>query len=312
MSTELRSVLGDVPQNSKALPPASPSKLQQFSSPRKGVAADVDGTSAIVGVSSGLPGASPAKRLPPPSPSRGKGLTRSELFTSPRKSTRDPEPLLDENPDRFCMFPIKYPAIWEMYKKAEASFWTGERLRIALTCCKRRHPAAHCQPLPVLEAHRLFSNWPYNNGHAPTLCLGQPPLATHAAEEVDLGDDMKHWEKLNDGERHFISHVLAFFAASDGIVLENLAIRFMKEIQLPEVGCGGRCHLPNAHGTFQRHVRPPGRLPTVCGWRRACSNRVHTLAAQRAQHAYTWVQCVTRLHPLRLTPRRHAPSTASR
>jgi ribonucleoside-diphosphate reductase subunit M2 len=36
------------------------------------------------------------------------------------------EPLLDENNDRFCMFPIKYPEIWEMYKKAEASFWTGE------------------------------------------------------------------------------------------------------------------------------------------------------------------------------------------
>ena len=35
------------------------------------------------------------------------------------------EPLLDENPDRFCMFPIKYREVWEMYKKAEASFWTG-------------------------------------------------------------------------------------------------------------------------------------------------------------------------------------------
>jgi ribonucleotide reductase beta subunit family protein with ferritin-like domain len=58
---------------------------------------------------------------------------------------------------------------------------------------------------------------------------------THKAEEVDLGDDMRHWEKLTDDERHFISHILAFFAASDGIVLENLAVRFMKEVQLPEV-----------------------------------------------------------------------------
>lgn len=56
-----------------------------------------------------------------------------------------------------------------------------------------------------------------------------------AAEEVDLSADSKHWEALTDNERHFISHVLAFFAASDGIVLENLAIRFMKEIQIPEV-----------------------------------------------------------------------------
>ena len=46
---------------------------------------------------------------------------------------------------------------------------------------------------------------------------------------------MKHWEKLTADEKHFISHVLAFFAASDGIVLENLGVRFMKEIQIPEV-----------------------------------------------------------------------------
>jgi len=57
----------------------------------------------------------------------------------------------------------------------------------------------------------------------------------NAAEEVDLSADSKHWEALTDNERHFISHVLAFFAASDGIVLENLAVRFMKEIQIPEV-----------------------------------------------------------------------------
>nr|KJB11685.1 hypothetical protein B456_001G271500 [Gossypium raimondii] len=88
------------------------------------------------------------------------------------------EPLLASNPDRFCMFPIQYPQIWEMYKKAEASFWT--------------------------------------------------------AEEVDLSSDLPHWQNLNADERHFISHVLAFFAASDGIVLENLAVRFMKEVQIAE------------------------------------------------------------------------------
>lgn len=59
-------------------------------------------------------------------------------------------------------------------------------------------------------------------------------LIRNAAEEVDLSADIKHWESLSDNERHFISHVLAFFAASDGIVLENLAVRFMKEIQIPE------------------------------------------------------------------------------
>jgi ribonucleotide reductase beta subunit family protein with ferritin-like domain len=53
-------------------------------------------------------------------------------------------------------------------------------------------------------------------------------------EEIDLSSDMPHWERLSDDERHFISHVLAFFAASDGIVNENLCTRFMKEVQVPE------------------------------------------------------------------------------
>jgi len=103
------------------------------------------------------------------------------------------ELLLRENKDRFVILPIKYPAIWEMYKKCEASFWT--------------------------------------------------------AEEIDLSDDMKHWENMNDGERHFISHILAFFAASDGIVNENLAINFMSEVQLPEARCfyGFQIMMENIH-----------------------------------------------------------------
>jgi len=52
---------------------------------------------------------------------------------------------------------------------------------------------------------------------------------------VDLSSDYQHWQSLTDDERHFVKYVLAFFAASDGIVLENLAVRFMKEVQLPEV-----------------------------------------------------------------------------
>jgi ribonucleoside-diphosphate reductase beta chain len=103
------------------------------------------------------------------------------------------ELLLRENKDRFVILPIKYPAIWEMYKKAEASFWT--------------------------------------------------------AEEIDLSDDMKHWESLNQGEKHFISHILAFFAASDGIVNENLAVNFMSEVQLPEARCfyGFQIMMENIH-----------------------------------------------------------------
>jgi ribonucleoside-diphosphate reductase beta chain len=69
------------------------------------------------------------------------------------------------------------------------------------------------------------------------------------AEEIDLSSDMRDWENLNDGERHFISHVLAFFAASDGIVNENLAVNFMSEVQLPEARCfyGFQIMMENIH-----------------------------------------------------------------
>lgn len=103
------------------------------------------------------------------------------------------EILLRENKDRFVILPINYPAIWEQYKRHEASFWT--------------------------------------------------------AEEIDLSNDLKDWVSLNDGERHFISHVLAFFAASDGIVNENLAVNFMSEVQLPEARCfyGFQIMMENIH-----------------------------------------------------------------
>lgn len=104
------------------------------------------------------------------------------------------EPILQENKDRFVLFPIKHREIWEMYKKAEASFWT--------------------------------------------------------AEEIDLSPDLADWSgKLNADEKHFIKHVLAFFAASDGIVNENLAINFMNEVQYPEARCfyGFQIMIENIH-----------------------------------------------------------------
>ena len=69
------------------------------------------------------------------------------------------------------------------------------------------------------------------------------------AEEIDLSQDEKDWEKLNENEQHFIKHVLAFFAASDGIVLENLAERFLTEVQLPEARClyGVQVAMENVH-----------------------------------------------------------------
>ncbi|XP_053393976.1 ribonucleoside-diphosphate reductase small chain [Mercenaria mercenaria] len=110
-----------------------------------------------------------------------------------KKSEKEIEPLLRDNPQRFVVLPIQYHDIWKMYKKAEASFWT--------------------------------------------------------AEEVDLSKDLTHWEALKPEERHFISHVLAFFAASDGIVNENLVERFSKEVQVTEARCfyGFQIAMENIH-----------------------------------------------------------------
>ena len=89
------------------------------------------------------------------------------------------EPILQENKDRFVIFPIQHHDLWEWYKKQEACIWT--------------------------------------------------------AEEIDLHQDLADWNnKLNDDEKYFIKHILAFFAASDGIVNENLAENFVNEVQYSE------------------------------------------------------------------------------
>ncbi len=69
------------------------------------------------------------------------------------------------------------------------------------------------------------------------------------AEEIDFSADLKDWDNLSENERFFLKHVLAFFAASDGIVLENLAQRFMSEVQLPEARCfyGFQIAMENVH-----------------------------------------------------------------
>jgi len=69
------------------------------------------------------------------------------------------------------------------------------------------------------------------------------------AEEIDLYQDLKDWDSLTKNEKHFITHVLAFFAASDGIVNENLATNFMEEVQIPEARCfyGFQIMMENIH-----------------------------------------------------------------
>ena len=88
------------------------------------------------------------------------------------------DPILTLTNDRFTVFPIKYPDLWALYKKAVGSFWT--------------------------------------------------------AEEIDLGADVTDWTRLTDPEKHFIKMVLAFFAASDGIVMENINLNFGTEVQIAE------------------------------------------------------------------------------
>ena len=94
------------------------------------------------------------------------------------KVTDETEFLLDESNSRYVIFPIQHDKFWEMYKKAEANFWT--------------------------------------------------------TEELDLSKDMNDWNKLTNNETHFLKHILAFFAASDGIVNENLVERFCNEVKVPE------------------------------------------------------------------------------
>lgn len=95
------------------------------------------------------------------------------------KESEKEEPLLNIDPERYTLLPIKYHEIWQAYKRAEASFWT--------------------------------------------------------AEEIDLSKDLHDWNvRMNPNEKFFISRVLAFFAASDGIVNENLVENFSAEVQVPE------------------------------------------------------------------------------
>jgi len=87
---------------------------------------------------------------------------------------------------------------------------------------------------PILKEHKnRFVLFPISNNDIWEF-YKKAEASFWTAEEIDLSQDLKDWENLNDGERHFISHVLAFFAASDGIVNENLAVNFLAEVQYTE------------------------------------------------------------------------------
>jgi ribonucleoside-diphosphate reductase beta chain len=112
------------------------------------------------------------------------------------------------------------------------------------------------------------------------------------AEEIDLHDDLKHWENLNSGEKHFISHVLAFFAASDGIVNENLAVNFMSEVQIPEARCfyGFQIMMENIHSEtyallIDTYVKDPAEKDRLF-------HAIETVPAvkRKAEWALRWIE----------------------
>lgn len=110
-------------------------------------------------------------------------------------------------------------------------------------------------------------------------------------EEVDLTQDQKDWEKLDAGEKHFISHVLAFFAASDGIVNENLVERFSQEVQITEARCfyGFQIAMENVHSEMysiliDTYIRDPQE-------REFLFNAIETLPSvkRKADWALSWI-----------------------
>ena len=113
------------------------------------------------------------------------------------------------------------------------------------------------------------------------------------AEEIDLSSDTGDWtNKLNDDERHFIKHVLAFFAASDGIVNENLAVNFMREVQYPEARCfyGFQIMIENIHSEtysllIDTYIKDPAE-------RHKLFNAIDTISCvnKKAEWALRWIQ----------------------
>merc|ERR1719223_2171351 len=111
------------------------------------------------------------------------------------------------------------------------------------------------------------------------------------AEEIDLSSDAKDWEGLSSDEQHFITHILAFFAASDGIVLENLAGNFSTEVQIPEARAfyGFQIAMENIHSEtysllIEQYIRDPAEQDKVF-------NAISTMPAvqEKAQWAVQWM-----------------------
>jgi ribonucleoside-diphosphate reductase beta chain len=144
-----------------------------------------------------------------------------------------------------------------------------------------------------VEPENRYVLFPITKGMEKVFHLYKKALASFwTVEEVDLSKDMNDWEKLSEGEQHFIKNVLAFFAGSDGIVLENLAQRFMNDIPHPEVKCfyGFQIAMENIHSemysllidTYIRNTQEKNKLFSA----------IETIPSvgEKAKWALRWIQ----------------------
>ena len=144
-----------------------------------------------------------------------------------------PEPLLQENPNRFVLFPIEHGDVWAMYKQAEASFWT--------------------------------------------------------AEEVDLGQDKQHWEQLDEGERYFLSRVLAFFRTTpQDLIQDGLYKDIAISTDPASLSVGMFSWFP-----LYMPLRHPVLVPDGATTAEAC---FHTFKPLSARARSSVADCLVRLH----------------
>ena len=145
------------------------------------------------------------------------------------------DPLLQENPNRFTLFPIQYDDIWKAYKQQQYAQWT--------------------------------------------------------AEEIDYSADLNDWKTLTKDEQYFIENILAFFAGSDGIVLENLVQNFCNEVQIPEARCvyTYQAYIENVHSEvysllIDTYIKDPSR-------KNECFNAIEKIPAVKlkAEWALKWL-----------------------
>jgi len=164
-------------------------------------------------------------------PGSPKGRKKIDVLKHLKSPRHEAATMAVQNTKRFAKSPFKSP-----YK--ELAPYGNEKVPISSSTSpakRKRHPMDEGEPL-LAENPNRYVMFPLKDKEIWDM-YKKHVASFWTAEEIDLSTDVKDWEKLSANERHFISHVLAFFAASDGIVLENLLENFGLDVQLPEARC---------------------------------------------------------------------------